>query len=191
MATGSEALLCLIQGPAELLPVSSSGHVEAARLLWGLEGDEVALHAGVLVGAWTVTCFFACLLLAGQSQLIVGTVITLSSLAILVIILCRFILPERLGAWLQVGTVTLIDVLIPAATLWMFAIARRRAMITTATTIAGLAVWGLLAAIAWVFPPLPGVVSDVRVMAFLTAALSLTVAPLAAGPLALSWNRHR
>lgn len=41
-------LLGLIQGPAELLPVSSSGHVEAARLLFGLEGDEVALHAGSL-----------------------------------------------------------------------------------------------------------------------------------------------
>jgi undecaprenyl-diphosphatase len=48
VATRSEALLGLIQGPAELLPVSSSGHVEAARLLWGLEGDEVALHAGSL-----------------------------------------------------------------------------------------------------------------------------------------------
>jgi len=52
MATGprrsSELLLGLIQGPAELLPVSSSGHVAAARMLWGLEGDEVALHAGSL-----------------------------------------------------------------------------------------------------------------------------------------------
>jgi undecaprenyl-diphosphatase len=48
VAASSEALLGLIQGPAELLPVSSSGHVEAARLLWGLEGDEVALHAGSL-----------------------------------------------------------------------------------------------------------------------------------------------
>lgn len=28
--------------------MSSSGHVEAARALWGLEGDEVALHAGSL-----------------------------------------------------------------------------------------------------------------------------------------------
>lgn len=41
-------LLGLIQGPAELLPVSSSGHVAAARAVWGLEGDEVALHAGSL-----------------------------------------------------------------------------------------------------------------------------------------------
>ena len=44
----AELLLGLIQGPAELLPVSSSGHVAAARALWGLEGDEVALHAGSL-----------------------------------------------------------------------------------------------------------------------------------------------
>lgn len=56
------ALLGLIQGPAELLPVSSSGHVEAARVLWGLEGDEVALHSGSLAAlvlgcreeAWTI-----------------------------------------------------------------------------------------------------------------------------------------
>ncbi len=41
-------LLGLIQGPAELLPVSSSGHVEAARKVFGWEGDEVALHAGSL-----------------------------------------------------------------------------------------------------------------------------------------------
>jgi undecaprenyl-diphosphatase len=45
---GRGVLLGLIQGPAELLPVSSSGHVEAARVLWGLEGDEVVLHAGSL-----------------------------------------------------------------------------------------------------------------------------------------------
>ena len=45
---GGSVLLGLIQGPAELLPVSSSGHVAAARALWGLEGDEVALHAGSL-----------------------------------------------------------------------------------------------------------------------------------------------
>ena len=44
----AELLLGLIQGPAELLPVSSSGHVAAARVLWGLEGDEVALHTGSL-----------------------------------------------------------------------------------------------------------------------------------------------
>lgn len=44
-----DLLLGLVQGPAELLPVSSSGHVAAARLLWGIEaGDEVALHAGSL-----------------------------------------------------------------------------------------------------------------------------------------------
>lgn len=56
------ALLGLIQGPAELLPVSSSGHVEAARLTFGWEGDPVALHAGSLAAlvlgcrgeAWTI-----------------------------------------------------------------------------------------------------------------------------------------
>jgi undecaprenyl-diphosphatase len=48
VAARSQALLGLIQGPAELLPVSSSGHVAAARELWGLEGDEVALHTGSL-----------------------------------------------------------------------------------------------------------------------------------------------
>lgn len=38
-----------MQGPAELLPVSSSGHVEAARVLFGISGgDEVGLHAGSL-----------------------------------------------------------------------------------------------------------------------------------------------
>jgi undecaprenyl-diphosphatase len=62
VAARTAALLGLIQGPAELLPVSSSGHVEAARLVWGLEGDEVALHAGSLAAlvlgcrreAWTI-----------------------------------------------------------------------------------------------------------------------------------------
>jgi undecaprenyl-diphosphatase len=45
---GRSVLLGLIQGSAELLPVSSSGHVTAARALWGLEGDAAALHAGSL-----------------------------------------------------------------------------------------------------------------------------------------------
>jgi undecaprenyl-diphosphatase len=44
-----ECLLGLVQGPAELLPVSSSGHVEAARVLLRISGgDEVGLHAGSL-----------------------------------------------------------------------------------------------------------------------------------------------
>ncbi len=45
----TDLLLGLVQGPSELLPVSSSGHVAAARALFGVEGgDEVALHAGSL-----------------------------------------------------------------------------------------------------------------------------------------------
>jgi undecaprenyl-diphosphatase len=45
----NDLLLGLVQGPAELLPVSSSGHVEAARILLGIDGgDEVGLHAGSL-----------------------------------------------------------------------------------------------------------------------------------------------
>lgn len=45
----TDLLLGLVQGPSELLPVSSSGHVAAARALFGIDGgDEVSLHAGSL-----------------------------------------------------------------------------------------------------------------------------------------------
>lgn len=48
-ASAEAVLVGLVQGPAELLPISSSGHVAALRALLGSERDaelEVAVHAG-------------------------------------------------------------------------------------------------------------------------------------------------
>src|SRR4051794_41596392 len=74
--------LGLLQGPAELLPVSSSGHVAALPLLLGweharLEGArrkevEVALHAGGAVA-----------LLAGLRREVIGPRIGVAGLSVL------------------------------------------------------------------------------------------------------------
>lgn len=55
------AVLGIIQGLAEFLPISSSGHLEIAQRLMGLEGDSasmmlltVLLHAGTLAAVITV-----------------------------------------------------------------------------------------------------------------------------------------
>ncbi len=55
------AVLGIIQGLAEFLPISSSGHLEVAQRLMGLEGDSVSmmlltvlLHVGTLAAVITV-----------------------------------------------------------------------------------------------------------------------------------------
>ena len=55
------AVLGIIQGLAEFLPISSSGHLEVAQRLMGLQTDSmsmmlltVLLHAGTLVAVITV-----------------------------------------------------------------------------------------------------------------------------------------
>ena len=58
MSVWQAALLGALQGLAEFLPISSSGHLVLARYLWGLEGGglvfEVAVHAGTLGSILTV-----------------------------------------------------------------------------------------------------------------------------------------
>ena len=53
MTPGQAAVLGVIQGLTEFLPISSSGHLELARLLFGWEGGslafDVALHGGTLL----------------------------------------------------------------------------------------------------------------------------------------------
>ncbi len=75
-------------------------------------------------------------------------------------------------------------------TLWLYALARRRRMIHTSTVIAAACIWSAASATLILNWPLDGKLPTAGYQ-LLTGALALAVAPFAAAPLAIAWNRHR
>ena len=72
MSLFSSVLLGLIQGIAEFLPISSSGHLAIAEHLLGVSAEipeffDVLLHLGTLVAVFAV---LKCVMLNGQSHIV-------------------------------------------------------------------------------------------------------------------------
>jgi hypothetical protein len=83
-----------------------------------------------------------------------------------------------------------VGVALALATAWLFIAARRRSLIRTETILVGLVGWialGALAAPHWALHMEESLTGYV----FMVGLLALVVAPLAAAPLALAWNRTR
>ena len=88
------------------------------------------------------------------------------------------------GIWCAIGATFVI------ATAWAFAAAHRRALIGQPTVAAAASVWAALTTIV-IFASVLYPKETLPAILFMIGALALTVFPLAAAPLALSWNRTR
>jgi hypothetical protein len=75
-------------------------------------------------------------------------------------------------------------------TTWLYALARRRGMIHTSTVIAAACLWAAASATLILNWPLDSP-APLPIYLLLTGVLALAVAPFAAAPLAIAWNRHR
>jgi len=143
-----------------------------------------------LVGLWTTVTIVTSLGLMGRPKLVLIFLIAGFSLFIGIDLYSKYALSREERTMLFHGSQFVVGVACVLGTLWIFIAARRRSLIGAPTAGIASALWCTFCALViveWALHPerqLP----DYLLVAGL---LALTVAPLAAAPLALAWNRHR
>ena len=145
-----------------------------------------------LVGAWLGVSFLATIGQAGRPKFFM--ILFFGSLTILLagIILRSDLLPQDEQSRGLVENVLMIgaSLLFILGTSWAFVAAHRRSLVALKSVYAAAAIWSglplLVVAHAAVRAAAP-----FAVYFFVVGLMSLAVFPLAAAPLALSWNRHR
>ena len=151
-----------------------------------------------LLGPWTVAAVGASILVTGRMKpfVVMGTALLVSWMGLL--IFAKFCLTwparEELIRDVAVAGGAALIVL----TVWMFVVARRRAMISSTVLLASLVGWIVLCILAAVLGPRDSAESFRVVAAFpwqswlvIAGLLGLVVLPFAAMPLAIAWNRNR
>jgi hypothetical protein len=143
-----------------------------------------------LLGAWTVLAVGVSIGLAGRTYLFVKVLCGVMFAYIGLILFARYALSYEAQLQFGRGATIAVGVAFLIGTLWAFAAARRRSLIGWTTSYVAASLWTVctaLVVLAWVYnPPAP-----LSVALLLIGAAALSVAPLAAAPLALAWNRHR
>ena len=145
----------------------------------------------VLLGMWTAVAVGATIGLAGRGALFFKC--TSAGIAVFIgyLLLKAFLLSRETASRTDRILLAFGGVLILLGTAWAFVAARRRGMVSTSTAWASLCIWAtIIATVIYNRPtmPLTQLPSFVLIFGGLTA---LVVAPFAAAPLALAWNRHR
>lgn len=150
---------------------------------------ELERHLGVLLASWTTTAVCLCVALTGRSRFLLSLMFGLP-LAILGMSLLANVSP-----WphtLRQAMLATSGLAVAATTLGLFEAARRRGFVSGSQCVTAGVVWIALCATLWM-----GVRSlldngwQTPNLILLWGVASLAVAPLAAGPLAAAWNRHR
>jgi hypothetical protein len=146
--------------------------------------------AGTLFGPWIVAGIFMSLGLMGRPKIIVLLACIVPGVVIVTTIIAKFFLtPEAQTVLSQavafMGTAALVIVAI-----WVFIKANQRGLIQPRTLWTAAAVWAVTTlglALAWPLEAKPYLLG----YSLVAALVALTIVPIAAVPLALSWNRHR
>ena len=143
-----------------------------------------------LLGSWTMVSVLAAIAMTGRSQLLAQLICGLLAVFIGLGLFRHFSLPAPARLPFDRGVSVTIGVLLLLGTVWTFVAARQRRLIGSPTVSVAGAVWTLLSGLIvldWTLHPsrpwLAGVLA--------VSLAALVVAPLAAAPLALAWNRNR
>jgi hypothetical protein len=147
-----------------------------------------------LLGAWLGLSVIATIGQAGRPMLFGILFCGLPAMSILGILIERYTLSPEASLRVNEGITTLVGVIFIFATAWAFAAARRRSLIGTPTVWTAAGIWGglcILFVLFWSQHRNEHVASSVPVFVHIVGLLALAVFPLAAGPLALAWNRNR
>jgi len=147
-----------------------------------------------LLGSWLALTVMATIGLAGRPTLYGILFCGLPALAMGAILFSHYALSPQASTIFKEGITTAVGVIYILGTAWAFATALRRGLIGSPTAWAALGLWGALcicAVLFWsqhrndiVISPLPAFVHVIGLFA-------LVIFPLAAAPLALTWNRNR
>jgi hypothetical protein len=143
-----------------------------------------------LIGPWTVATCCAAVALTGRAHPFAEIFFGGFTLFIGLNVFSSNVLTFEQQRLLGQSLVVLLGLAAVLGTAWLFALARRRGLVAATTAWSALAVWGVLTAVVLVVrhfhPELPW-----PACAFISGVLALMVAPPAAAPLAIAWNRTR
>lgn len=143
-----------------------------------------------LLGPWTAMTCFAAISLTGRSRPFVELVIGGCVLFIGANLFAGYVLtfPQQQIFWQ--GVIMVVGVAAGVGTAWLFRLARQRELIAAPSAWISLVVWGVLTTGAIIAKTVDARM-PVAVCVLLAGAIALIVAPIAATPLALAWNRTR
>ena len=143
-----------------------------------------------LIGCWTVMSVLASFGFTGRPTLCAQLFLSVMTLFIAGVCFHSFVLTRNAQLWFQATVMTVCGLGMLVATAWLFAVAAKAKFIEGRTIRRSFCVWAILAGIfviAWLrYPSVPW--TSCLMMVGLS---SLVVAPLAAAPLAIAWNRTR
>jgi hypothetical protein len=105
-------------------------------------------------------------------------------------ILLSMLLDHETNAWLASVVLVALGIAAAGSSLRLMIVAKRRSLITARVVAMMGCVWGVSGIVVFC-ECLRQPTAQLPAAIFLTGIASLTVAPLAAAPLALTWNRHR
>jgi hypothetical protein len=141
-----------------------------------------------LLGPWTTAAVGASLSLTGRPNLLAKAISGSFAAIIALTVFSELALSEAAQQRLASAAIGFCGVAFLAATTWGFLAARRRLLIERPTMIAAACVWGVLGTFAAVAASAHA--APIPLVLFLLGLAALVVAPVAAAPLALSWNRR-
>ncbi len=143
-----------------------------------------------LLGCWTVTSVLAAISMTGRSQLLAQLICGLLGLFIGLGLITKYALPDSAQLPFARGVGVIVGAALLLGTVWAFVTARRRSLIGSPTVGFAASAWTLLSGLIvldWVLHPARPWLAGVLAVSL----AALVVAPLAAAPLALAWNRNR
>ena len=143
-----------------------------------------------VLGSWIAMGMTTSVALTGRPRLIARTFIGFAVASLAVMLFAKFMLTPAANQYLIAALLAACGVAASLGAAWAFVVARRRCLIGSAELWGSLACWAALVAVA--ASALPGRFGpSISVQLLLFGVLALAVAPIAAVPLALAWNRTR
>jgi hypothetical protein len=144
----------------------------------------------IFAASWILMASVLSAMLTGRGRLIVQLVTGTILAYIAFVLFAKYALPRESQDAAMGAMATMIGVALIGGTIAAFVAARRRALVEASTAWAALAVWAALVVVAVLALP-STIPAPPAAYIVLVGVLALAVAPLAAAPLALAWNRHR
>jgi hypothetical protein len=168
-------------------------------LLWALKSlpDELMLpklgwwyFPGLLAASWLTTAVAAVVVLAGRAALALWLSCGVPGILIGLTLLSRYALSPAEQQAFGHGALVVASVALVLGTCWFFRMALRRRMVGLKAAHFALGLWSVSGAavmVHWSLAPAAALSAYI----FIVGLCALALAPLAAAPLAVSWNRHR
>jgi hypothetical protein len=145
-----------------------------------------------LVSAWLGVSLLATVGQAGRPTLFMILFFGSMTLLLAWLVLRNYILPsdEQTRSLFQNVLLVVSSLVFSLGTTWAFVAARRRSLVPLRYVYAAAGIWSALALLVVAHAVMRNA-APFAVYLFVAGLMSLAVAPLAAAPLALAWNRHR